>query len=336
MPRKVLSVSIACYNLGKLIEENLNSFLQDKETYDRLELLVVDDGSTDGDTIECIKKFTKNYPDTVKLIQQKNAGPGATVNNGIKHATGKYFRMVDGDDWVDSDALRQLVQKLVSIDSDMVVTNYKTYHEKAHKITRVFKPNNLEDGKEIELKNFVYDYNPPIRMHNTIFKTKLLQKNKITLDNGFYTDLEYLLFPTPFIKTMIYFDLDLYIYRQAIGDQSTSPKKLVENRPKHKAIMDHLLQYAETHKKDMHPDVYKYLIRQIAGCLVTHIDVLLLLGNKNMTKDIKAYFKDIEENHPDFYHDFLIDKKTKLLKASSFLLTRPFSVYMKTKYNFIR
>ena len=336
MPRKILSVSISCYNLGALIEENLNSFLQKEETYDRLELLVVDDGSTDGDTINRVKKYTKKYPDTVKLIQQKNAGPGATVNNGMKHAAGKYFRMVDGDDWVDSNALSQLVKKLASIDSDMIVTNYKTYHEKSRKITKVFKPNNLENGKEIELKNLVYDYNPPIRMHNTIFKTKLLQQHKITLDNGFYTDLEYLLFPTPFIKTLTYLDLDLYVYRQALGDQSTSPKKLVENRPKHKAIMDHLVQYAEEYKKDMHPDVYKYLVRQVAGCLVTHIDVLLLLGDKNMTKDIKAYFKDIEENHSDFYKAFLIDKKTKLLKKSNFLLSRPFSVYINIKYKLIR
>ena len=182
MPKKNLSVSIACYNLGSLIEECLDSFLKEKEVYDQLELLVVDDGSTDDITVEKVKRYVEKYPSTVKLIQQKNSGPGATVNNGIKHATGKYFRMVDGDDWVDSDALKKLIQKLSKINSDMVVANYKTYSEKLGKITHIFKPNNLKNGKEIQLEDFEYDYNPPIRMHNTIYKTEILQKNKITFD----------------------------------------------------------------------------------------------------------------------------------------------------------
>ena len=335
MPKKILSVSIACYNLGSLIEECLDSFLKEKEVYNQLELLVVDDGSTDDITVEKVKRYVEKYPSTVKLIQQKNSGPGATVNNGMKHATGKYFRMVDGDDWVDSAALKKLIQKLSKINSDMVVANYKTYSEKLGKITHIFKPNNLKNGKEIQLEDFEYDYNPPIRMHNTIYKTEILQKNKITLDDGFYTDLEYLLFPTPYVKTMTYFDLDLYIYRQALGDQSTSPNKLIQNRPRHKEIMDHLVKYAEDNKDKIHPNIYKYLVRQIAGCLVTHVDVLLLIGNKNLIKDLKKYFKDIEKNHPDFYPAFLIDKKTRLLKNSNFLLAYPFSIYLKIEYKLI-
>ena len=58
-------------------------------------MLVTDDGSKDQ-TREIVAEYEKKYPGSFKLIAQKNAGPGSTVNSGLAHATGKYFRMVDG------------------------------------------------------------------------------------------------------------------------------------------------------------------------------------------------------------------------------------------------
>lgn len=332
---KILSVSIACYNLGALIEQNLQSFLGDPKVYDQLELLVVDDGSTDHDTVARVQKYVKKYPQSVRLIQQPNAGPGATVNTGLKHATGKYFRMVDGDDWVNPHALAHLVEKLKNTDADMVITNYETFHDKRGESVNLFKPSQLKDSQLTSFDDFNYDYNPPIRMHNTIWKTELLKRNRIKLDNGFYTDLEYLLFPTAFVKTLIYFDLNLYVYRIAHGDQSTSPAKLIQNRPKHKAIMLALIQNYRQNVNIMSAGQKSYLIRQIAGALVTHVDVLLLIGGKNLTSNLKDFFKEIKQDYPEFYSDFLIDKKTRLLLKSRFLLAHPFSIYLKNKYKLI-
>ena len=59
MPKKLLSISISCYNLGSLIEECLDSFLKEKEVYNQLELIVVDDGSTDDITVEKVKKYVE-------------------------------------------------------------------------------------------------------------------------------------------------------------------------------------------------------------------------------------------------------------------------------------
>ena len=98
--QKVLSISVAAYNVEKFIEQCLDSFI-DPAILDRVEVLVTDDGSKDR-TPEIVSAYEKKYPGTFRLISQKNAGPGSTVNSGIKHATGKYFRMVDGDDWVNT------------------------------------------------------------------------------------------------------------------------------------------------------------------------------------------------------------------------------------------
>ena len=96
MSEKILSISVAAYNLGEMIEDNLKSFC-DSGVIDDIEVLVINDGSTD-DTVKRAEKYAKKNKKSIKVITQKNAGPGATVNNGIKNATGKYFRMVDGDD----------------------------------------------------------------------------------------------------------------------------------------------------------------------------------------------------------------------------------------------
>ena len=117
--QKVLSVSVAAYNVEKFIEQCLDSCMEFKAAVDsgvvitakrggRVEhveadkiVIVTDDGSKDR-TSEIVSAYEKKYPGTFRLISQKNAGPGSTVNSGIKHATGKYFRMVDGDDWVNT------------------------------------------------------------------------------------------------------------------------------------------------------------------------------------------------------------------------------------------
>ena len=63
----------------------------------------------------------------MRLIDKENGGHGSTINRGIKEAKGKYFKAIDGDDWVDSDALEKLLNDLIQIDSDLVLMDYKTY-----------------------------------------------------------------------------------------------------------------------------------------------------------------------------------------------------------------
>lgn len=75
--QKVLSISVAAYNVEKFIEQCLDSFI-DPAILDRVEVLVTDDGSKDR-TPEIVSTYEKKYPGTFRLISQKNAGPGSTA-----------------------------------------------------------------------------------------------------------------------------------------------------------------------------------------------------------------------------------------------------------------
>lgn len=97
---KVLTILVPVYNTEKYISRCLDSILL-KEILDDIEIITVSDGSKDN-SAEIIKKYQKKYPDTVILIEKENGGHGSTINVGIKKATGKYFRVLDSDDWVNS------------------------------------------------------------------------------------------------------------------------------------------------------------------------------------------------------------------------------------------
>ena len=90
--KKILTISVASYNLGDMIKQCLDSIVN-SEVSEYIEVIVTDDGSKDN-TPNIVKEYVHKYPNIVKLITQKNQGPGSTVNSGIKHASGKYFRMV--------------------------------------------------------------------------------------------------------------------------------------------------------------------------------------------------------------------------------------------------
>ena len=116
---KHLSVAVPCYNVEKYLHKCLDSFSDDRLRQD-LEVLIIDDGSTDS-TAEIAREYVERYPDIFRLIQKENGGHGSAVNAGIANATGRYFRIVDGDDWVHTDNLIALIGLLKDTETDLVV-----------------------------------------------------------------------------------------------------------------------------------------------------------------------------------------------------------------------
>lgn len=121
-----LSIVIPVYNYVEIIEKNLTAVLDQKTNYN-YEVIIVDDGSTDG-AADVIRKFTDNPK--VKLIFQKNAGIGAARNTGINNANGKYLMFIDCDDIVHDDIVDVLLRKAYSEDYDMVMCAHNLSKEK--------------------------------------------------------------------------------------------------------------------------------------------------------------------------------------------------------------
>ncbi len=122
---KILSVAIPCYNSQDYMGNAVESLL---EIGNDLEIIIVDDGSTD-DTALIADKYAEKYPEIVRAIHKENGGHGSAVNTGIDNATGLYFKVLDSDDRLDPEVLKEVMDTLKFYSKeekplDMLVTNF--------------------------------------------------------------------------------------------------------------------------------------------------------------------------------------------------------------------
>ncbi len=145
---KLLTIAMPCYNVEAYLERGLGSLADDRFA-DDLEVLIVNDGSTDS-TKEIALRYVESHPTIFRLIDKENGGHGSGINAGIAHAAGTYFRIVDGDDWVDTDNLATLLDRLRSIDSDIVVDEKREVDMSSMSGSLVEFPAYIEVDKECQ------------------------------------------------------------------------------------------------------------------------------------------------------------------------------------------
>lgn len=326
---KILTFSIASYNIEKYIDKLMNSVL-DERVLDKIEVLVVNDGSKDR-TAEIAKDYEEKYPQTVRLVDKENGGHGSTINRGIVEAKGKYFRALDGDDWVDTEALVETVARLEGTESDMIIMDYRTCYEAGGEELEDFPM--LEDNKEYKFDD-IADKVQYIRYHSTIYKTEFLRKNNIRLDEHcFYVDSEYMLFSIPLVDTVAYFALALYCYRIGIGEQSVS----FEGRMKHIAdshkVAEKLLENYKNMPEEMSPAKRRYVTDGVAAHCTYHYNSLLIFkASKEKKKDIISFDKMLKEKYPEIY-DRITDMSIliKIMRKTNYMAYPLMPVYKKIR-----
>jgi len=116
-----VSVVVAVYNTMPYLTECLRSLVDQSIGLDRIEIVAVDDGSTDGSGAE-LDQWAQNYPGTVKVLHQENSGgPAGPSNRALDVATGRYVFFVGADDYLGTEALERLVTAADELDADIVL-----------------------------------------------------------------------------------------------------------------------------------------------------------------------------------------------------------------------
>ena len=121
----LISVIVAAYNIADYIERGINSIRS--QTYQNLEIIVVDDGSTDGTGDICDNLALKDA--RVRVIHKENSGPAQARNVGIAQAKGSYIGFVDGDDWIDPDMYEKMLGALREQNADIAICRYRQVHK---------------------------------------------------------------------------------------------------------------------------------------------------------------------------------------------------------------
>lgn len=180
---KLLSVIVPVYNTEKYISECLESIINSK--FDDMEILIINDGSTDNSEI-VINKYVEKYPKIIKYIKQDNHGLGNVRNVGLKNSKGKYIFSVDSDDTINTQFLKE-AEKYLKNDIDMVICDWLSIPENGNNfetpaIDYIFKDIN-------QYKGLLYTTIMPSTC-NKIIKKSLLKKLKYNYAEGLkYEDL---------------------------------------------------------------------------------------------------------------------------------------------------
>ena len=222
---KLLSIVIPSYNSAGYMKRAIDSALKGGE---EVEILIVDDGSVDN-TLSIAKDYETRYPGIVRAIHQENGGHGSAVNTGIANASGLYFKVLDSDDWLDTDSLQKVITFLrENVENghslDMLISNY-VYEKLALRKRKVMSYHIALPRDEYFSWNKVkyFRMNQNLLMHSIIYRTKLLRDCGLQLpEHTFYVDNIFAYEPLPHVKTMYYLDVNLYRYFIGREDQSVN------------------------------------------------------------------------------------------------------------------
>lgn len=301
---KVLSIIIPAYNSEKFLDKCVSSLLA-PEVLDRLDIIIVNDGSTD-DTAEVAEKYCAKYPDSVRLISQENKGHGGALNTGCAAAVGKYLKVIDADDWVETENLPEFIRLLESCESDVVLTHHYTIDVGTGEVKK-WKSFPTQFGVSYTMDQIMADwksFDRSLTFHGITYRTAFYQKYGIHLsEHVFYEDHEYATFPCCYAKTVTPFDLFVYDYR--IGDvfQSVSEANQLKRISHTETVLNRMIQ--EYGKLDCGEGGKAYVAQKAQGLLLSFLTTALLVepdhkrGRILAKSAMEAFYAGIPKNSHD-------------------------------------
>ena len=130
--KPLVSIIIPVYNVEKYLDKCITSVVN--QTYQKLEIILIDDGSPDNCPALCDQWQAKD--NRIKVIHQQNGGLSVARNEGLKLATGEFIGFVDSDDWIESEMYETLLTVLLETDADIAVCKFQSETERS-KVTRI-------------------------------------------------------------------------------------------------------------------------------------------------------------------------------------------------------
>lgn len=313
MKDKILSVVIPAYNMEKYLDECIGSITR-SEFIDSIEIIVVNDGSKD-DTSRIAHDWELRYPQSVRVADKENGGHGSAINLGARICVGKFFKILDADDWFDSTELDRLIKALDGAETDCVVCDYVQVFE-ASSTSCVFDcVSGFESGSEIPLTDYVSKRN--LRLHSVTYKTECYRNANITVrEKCFFDDAEYCLYAYAAVKNVVCYPFNVYQYRLQREGQSVSPQGFLKHLDDHKMVVTDLCEFSKS--VQVEKTVKESIIRTIGDHIQFCYGFIAKYGSKEQLKSIKLFDKKIKAEYPEVYKNMKIQRGGRVLKLLGF------------------
>ena len=291
MNDKLLTVVVPSYNVSATLRQTVESMLvPDESLRKKLDILIVNDGSTD-DTRLLADALARDEAGVVRVWNKENGGHGSTINVGIEQAWGKYLKIVDGDDWLDTAALEKYLRILDQTDADVVATDFSRYYMGDDRMESV-KASTLPYGGVFRFEDAGDQYT--FAMHSLAVKTELLRRQPYRIhEHCYYVDVEFDTLVAMAADTVLYVDLKLYVYRLQNAGQSVSVEGWIKHYPEQERVALTLVRwYQELEADEERPrGKMAYLEREITDYAGWHYAI----GLRFPPKERKVFLAHLKE-----------------------------------------
>ena len=304
---KILTVSIAAYNVEDCIHRTLESLIDERIIND-LEVFVIDDGSSDR-TLEIAEEYAEKYPNSIFPIHKENGGYGTTVNCSIALATGKYYRLLDGDDWYDTDQLVKFINILKQTDADVVMSPWKTVMDGVEKIHA-----DVDVKRQGAVRLCDVGRTKQISAKSLTAKTTVVKQAEIDLPSkSLYTDVIFTMSVLAAARSAFFCDTCVYCYRLGRGGQSVD----AASRAKHykEGINVSLIstKFYESCKADNNPNCALLLWDAAFIYCVGAVKCIMCVDTKTAKAVLKRFERESRNLSQDVYAEALHYGKAGLM-----------------------
>lgn len=217
---KVLSIIVPSFNMEDYLAKGIESVLGISNS-SALDVIVVNDGSKDR-TLEIALGIEHRYPDVVTVVDKENGNYGSCINAALKAARGKYVKVLDADDYVDTTAFEALVSILGTVDADVVVNDYQKVYIGGKKKDFTYS---FPSGRTMVIAD-IYDEASfsTLLLPALTYRLDILRKMGYRQTEGIsYTDMEWCYSPMTQMTTMFYFNRSVYMYVMGREGQTMDP-----------------------------------------------------------------------------------------------------------------
>ena len=314
---KLLTVVIPSFQVEATLSDTLDSLCADKALLGELDIVVVDDGSTDQ-TSAIAGHYAQRHPDSVRLIRKTNGGHGSAVNAGIRAAQGEYFKVIDGDDRVEPAGFSALMQRLRESQADIVAADYQKV--------------SLTDGSREDMRFEGIEYGRCYRfeeisrhtrlylgIHSITIRTRILREQDIRLqEHTFYVDVEYALLPIPFVRTVEFMRGPVYLYYVGSQGQSIAAANFVRRYDDHYRVVRRMAQYTRDCVTDSaHRD---YMNSVLLKLFFTHYMLSVFYDDDTARgkKRAREFDRWLKEESPGLYRQMGRSLYLRMLRAAGF------------------
>lgn len=310
MKQKILTISIAAYNSEKYLVKCLDS-LTGCKTLDKVEILVINDGSTDLTQV-IAEEYQDRYPESIIVVNKENGGHGSTINCAIKLATGIYFKIVDADDWVSSEGIDNLVRFLEKATVDLVLNPY-TNVDINGEITKI-KPclklaNAIEYDKVYGIKEVQNAIN--LQIYTSTFRTEILKSIKQPIsEHCYYVDVEYVLYPIQDVHTVVFFNYVIYRYLLGTSDQSVNMSNKIIRRDQHMHVTKTVIEFYYSQKEKKNMNGITLIYNRVVGMIRNQYEIYFgMKDTKTSKKELMQFDHYLKNECFDMYCDVSVQDK---------------------------